>query len=130
MSTMRMTVKKFTQCILLTTVLISYGLLLAYDRQHIAKSSNVVSSSDDAQHQFQSERSPRSLNAKSRAILSSSDTTSQFETSNHHTNNPLHDSLNDIFISVKTTKKFHRSRLDVIARTWFVLARDQVSLYL
>ena len=28
----------------------------------------------------------------------------------------------DIFISVKTTKKFHRSRLDVILDTWFQLA--------
>ncbi|KFM78876.1 Fringe glycosyltransferase, partial [Stegodyphus mimosarum] len=33
--------------------------------------------------------------------------------------------LNDLFLSVKTTKVFHQSRLNIILRTWFVLARDQ-----
>ena len=37
-----------------------------------------------------------------------------------------HTTLDDIFISVKTTKNFHQSRLDVILKTWFTLARDQV----
>lgn len=32
----------------------------------------------------------------------------------------------DIFISVKTTKKFHRSRLDVILDTWFELAPREI----
>ena len=31
----------------------------------------------------------------------------------------------DLFISVKTTKKFHKSRLDVVVDTWFQLARDE-----
>lgn len=35
--------------------------------------------------------------------------------------------LDDIFISVKTTKKYHRTRLRLIIETWFQLARDQVS---
>lgn len=35
-------------------------------------------------------------------------------------------SLDDLFISIKTTKSFHHSRLSVILRTWFILARDQV----
>lgn len=34
--------------------------------------------------------------------------------------------LDDIFISVKTTKKYHDSRLKAIVKTWFQLARDQV----
>ncbi|KZS09219.1 Beta-1,3-N-acetylglucosaminyltransferase radical fringe [Daphnia magna] len=34
-------------------------------------------------------------------------------------------SLDDIFISVKTTKNFHATRLDVIIKTWFTLAREQ-----
>lgn len=34
--------------------------------------------------------------------------------------------LDDIFISVKTTKKYHDSRLKTIVKTWFQLARDQV----
>jgi hypothetical protein len=41
-----------------------------------------------------------------------------------------HTSLDDIFISVKTTKNFHTSRLDVIIKTWFTLAREQVSILL
>lgn len=36
-------------------------------------------------------------------------------------------SLNDIFISVKTTKLYHDTRLDLIIKTWFQLATDQVS---
>jgi fringe protein len=35
--------------------------------------------------------------------------------------------LDDIFISVKTTKKYHDTRLRLIVETWFQLARDQVS---
>lgn len=35
--------------------------------------------------------------------------------------------LDDIFISVKTTKKYHNTRLKLIVETWFQLARDQVS---
>lgn len=34
--------------------------------------------------------------------------------------------LEDIFISVKTTKKNYASRLDVIIKTWFQLAKDHV----
>jgi len=34
--------------------------------------------------------------------------------------------LDDIFISVKTTKKYHESRLKTIVKTWFQLARDQI----
>ncbi|XP_066946624.1 fringe glycosyltransferase [Macrobrachium rosenbergii] len=34
-------------------------------------------------------------------------------------------SLDDIFISVKTTKNFHKSRLDLVLKTWFTLARKQ-----
>lgn len=37
--------------------------------------------------------------------------------------------LDDIFISVKTTSSFHQSRLDVILRTWFVLAREQTYFF-
>ena len=37
-------------------------------------------------------------------------------------------SLDDVFISVKTTKNFHATRLDVIIKTWFTLAREQVDI--
>lgn len=33
----------------------------------------------------------------------------------------------DVFISVKTTGSYHRARLPVILRTWFQLAKHQVS---
>ncbi|KAG5680517.1 hypothetical protein PVAND_010024 [Polypedilum vanderplanki] len=34
--------------------------------------------------------------------------------------------LDDIFISVKTTRKYHETRLRLIIETWFQLAKDQV----
>ena len=34
--------------------------------------------------------------------------------------------LNDIFISVKTTRKFHTDRLDLLSETWIALAKEQV----
>lgn len=34
--------------------------------------------------------------------------------------------LDDIFISVKTTKNYHDSRLSLIIKTWFQLAKTQV----
>lgn len=36
--------------------------------------------------------------------------------------------LDDVFISVKTTKNYHGKRLPVILKTWFQLAKKQVSL--
>ena len=32
----------------------------------------------------------------------------------------------DLFISLKTSKQFHQSRLAVVIKTWFQLARDQI----
>lgn len=37
--------------------------------------------------------------------------------------------LNDIFISVKTTAQFHRNRVDLLLRTWFQLATDQIFFF-
>lgn len=36
--------------------------------------------------------------------------------------------LNDIFISVKTTRNYEDTRLPVILKTWFQLAKEQVSI--
>ena len=36
--------------------------------------------------------------------------------------------VEDIFISVKTTQKFHESRLDLILRTWYNTAKNNVSI--
>ena len=35
----------------------------------------------------------------------------------------------DIFLSVKTTKQFHRTRLDLILKTWFQLAREETYFF-
>lgn len=43
---------------------------------------------------------------------------------------PATTNLNDIFITVKTTKLYHHTRLALIIKTWFQLAKDQVSLNL
>lgn len=53
-----------------------------------------------------------------------------YESSVTATPKPITISLNDIFISVKTTKLYHDTRLDVIIKTWFQLAADQVSVSL
>lgn len=37
--------------------------------------------------------------------------------------------LNDIFISVKTTKKFHEKRLKLVLDTWFQFAKDQTYFF-
>lgn len=39
---------------------------------------------------------------------------------------PENYNLDDIFISVKTTKNYHNNRLVMIIKTWFQLAKDQV----
>lgn len=41
---------------------------------------------------------------------------------------PTTTNLNDLFITVKTTKSYHDTRLALIIKTWFQLAKDQVSL--
>lgn len=46
----------------------------------------------------------------------------------YYNNNTQSTRMDDLFISVKTTKTFHQSRLNIILKTWFVLAREQVSL--
>lgn len=38
--------------------------------------------------------------------------------------------LDDIFISVKTTKHYQQTRLPILLKTWFQLAKKQVCLYL
>ena len=43
------------------------------------------------------------------------------------TNSDSQTALSDIFISVKTTSKYHNSRIRLIQRTWYALAREEVS---
>ena len=42
---------------------------------------------------------------------------------------PFTTNLNDVFISVKTTRHYHHSRLPAIIDTWFQFARNQVSFF-
>ena len=44
------------------------------------------------------------------------------------TSKPAATRLSDVFISVKTTRNYHKWRLPVILKTWFQLAKDQVSI--
>ncbi|KAK7498302.1 hypothetical protein BaRGS_00010562 [Batillaria attramentaria] len=37
--------------------------------------------------------------------------------------------ISDIFISVKTSGKFHASRLKLVTETWFILAREQTTFF-
>lgn len=41
---------------------------------------------------------------------------------------PATTTLNDIFMTVKTTKLYHDTRLALIIKTWFQLAKEQVSV--
>lgn len=38
--------------------------------------------------------------------------------------------LDDVFVSVKTTKHYHSQRLPIILKTWFQLAKAQVNIIL
>lgn len=38
--------------------------------------------------------------------------------------------LKDIFIAVKTTRKYHKSRLELLIQTWVSRAKEQVRIYL
>ena len=45
---------------------------------------------------------------------------------NNNILSPIDDiTQNDLFISVKTSQKFHEKRLSLVLKTWFQLARDQ-----
>lgn len=45
------------------------------------------------------------------------------------TTKPPSTTLNDVFISVKTTKYYHAHRLPIILKTWFQLAKNQASYH-
>lgn len=67
----------------------------------------------------------------SSSLSSSSLTTSQSQVSALRFNQNIRPTtLNDIFISVKTTEKFHESRLKIVLDTWFQYAKEQVNINL
>lgn len=46
------------------------------------------------------------------------------------TKKPTITKLQDLFISIKTTKHYHHQRLPIILKTWFQLAKHQVSTFM
>jgi hypothetical protein len=56
----------------------------------------------------------------------SSDANSVDAVSSSATSRPVGTQLGDVFISVKTTRNYHKWRLPVVLKTWFQLAKDQV----
>ncbi|KAL7033210.1 hypothetical protein ACKWTF_007506 [Chironomus riparius] len=58
--------------------------------------------------------------------LEQSEESSRDYTNTHGTEWSSNIDLDDIFISIKTTKKYHNTRLKLIIETWFQLARDQI----
>lgn len=94
--------------------------------------SSVVDAKKTREVPFQ-ERAPRSILETENQndilrIISHSHILAKDTVDRNNNSTPL-TSLDDLFISVKTTKSFHQSRLNVILKTWFVLARDQVSYF-
>jgi hypothetical protein len=69
----------------------------------------------------------------SRAVGSDSNNIAQSNYNNFvlatGTSRPVGTQLSDLFISVKTTRNYHKWRLPVILKTWFQLAKDQVRMY-
>lgn len=59
-----------------------------------------------------------------KSTLRTTNAVSESETvSNLHSTNIT---LDDVFISVKTTRNYHKWRLPVVLKTWFQLAKNQV----
>nr|UZQ18782.1 Fringe [Doryteuthis pealeii] len=65
----------------------------------------------------------------SSSSLSSSVSSSTPSSGNTAQTNGRPTTLNDIFISVKTTKKFHDKRLKLVLDTWFQFAKDQTYFF-
>lgn len=85
---------------------------------------------DDLQRLHEMTRDTR-VSAPTKATSSGSDMQLlDYYNSNTVTGTPKPDqyNLDDIFISVKTTKNYHNNRLVMIIKTWFQLAKDQVSV--
>lgn len=68
---------------------------------------------------------PESRNAKVSSRTSYSDTNYNNVVLATGTSRPVGTQLSDVFISVKTTRNYHKWRLPVILKTWFQLAKDQ-----
>ncbi|GIX84702.1 fringe glycosyltransferase [Caerostris darwini] len=140
---MRFYARKFLRWIAAAVLILCYTLLMLLWQVDVPRSQvsqwsvskdGVASASENnakTRELFQ-ERAPRSIqdleneNQKFKLRIPAQVT----PTSKDILNNSTHSTnLDDLFISVKTTKNFHQSRLNVILRTWFVLAREQTYFF-
>lgn len=136
----RMPKIKSSSVFLAVILISSYGLFMLLMLNHV-KSSN-----DDNQQQLVDSQSNALLSApglssfhQPQVILSSNDYSAPFNDSTQQqvvvsdgsSSTPL--DLNEskstsesVFISVKTSGKFHLTRLDLIIKTWYLLDPDQI----
>ncbi|CAG9815612.1 unnamed protein product [Phaedon cochleariae] len=109
---------------ILTGVLVFYSTLLLY--QTIARGSEgeVLGSEKLSAKTHHRERNL----AEDRSPIDEipQEVTSEISASATATIKPPMTVLDDVFISVKTTKTYHNKRLPIILKTWFQLARKQV----
>lgn len=66
------------------------------------------------------------LRSKRSASVLKNNQESLFRPALHKVNSRKFAGLDDVFISVKTSKKFHSTRLKIILETWFNLAPNKV----
>ncbi|XP_059480557.1 fringe glycosyltransferase [Neocloeon triangulifer] len=130
-SAMRVRVKYVLQALLLCCAA-ALSTLCLYRSLRLPPADKKGSSSGSAWQ----ERAPRSLSFGSRdyEVVSNGQLLAQYDT--NELQQPLDPaevtpalqvltSISDVFISVKTTSNYHKSRLDVLLKTWFTLAREE-----
>ncbi|KAI1301577.1 Fringe glycosyltransferase [Halotydeus destructor] len=126
----RTTMKRFLQGMFLATVLTTYCLFVVYDRSQLTNTSAPSNQAESNSILYSSNLKPVALHL---ARNGNSVQEPSEEYNDYGDNDTREDSsmslLKQIYISVKTTKKFHNSRLDLILRTWFILARDQTYFF-
>uniref|UniRef100_T1J8T0 Fringe-like glycosyltransferase domain-containing protein n=1 Tax=Strigamia maritima TaxID=126957 RepID=T1J8T0_STRMM len=119
--TMKVSVKKIIQAIMVMSVMGYTTLLL---RQYIENSDSLEKVAANT---------PIIFNNNIETILAVGRRSSQVTEPSSKVNETDGENsgvqLEEVFISVKTTKNFHRSRLDAILSTWFVLAREQTYFF-
>jgi len=130
-SAMRVRVKIVVQAVLLCLAA-ALSTLCLYHSLHLSGDPKKSQPSEAWQ-----ERAPRSLSYGSRDYETVSNGLPLPQYDNNEFQQPfdpdvtpsiqLLTSLSDVFISVKTTSNYHKSRLDVILKTWFSLAKEEVS---
>lgn len=127
---MRTTLKRVLQAVIVLS-LVAY--MTQVIRQHMAVGEDAdprrASSSSSAFDPFSTNRTPEKSLFQGRIPMEmESGVARELDDNAEHA--LFHPTLiDDVFISVKTTKNFHKSRLDVILKTWFSAAMDQTFFF-